>query len=326
LLILLDFRLVRKKRLLIIGCGDVLQRALPWLCQRFKVYATARSAEKALQLHTLGVYPIHADLDHANTLQRLAGLADFIIHSTPPAEGAADLRTRRLLAAISSRRQTKYPAKTPQNAILSQRRIVYISTSGVYGDHAGEQIDETARQLASTGRALRRISAERQLRSWALRSAYWPQQMRQVCLLRAPGIYALDRLPTARIARGEPGIIASEDSVSNHIHADDLAQAVCLALFRGLPQRAYNVVDDVPHTMSDWFDQVADFTALPRVAKISRQEAQSRLSPTMWSYMNESRRLNNQRAKRELRWRLQYPTTEAFFHTNQGRYIATSKY
>jgi nucleoside-diphosphate-sugar epimerase len=322
LLILLDFRLVRKKRLLIIGCGDVVQRALPWLRQRFKVYATARSAEKAQQLHTLGIHPIIADLDQCQSLARLAGLADLIIHSTPPGEGAADLRTRRLLAALARTPRTRNGARGPQNAILAQRRIVYISTSGVYGDHGGAWIDETSPQLASTGRALRRISAENQLRQWAQnRSA-----PRRVCLLRAPGIYALDRLPTARIARGEPSIIASEDSVSNHIHANDLAHAVCLALFRGLPQRSYNIVDDAPHTMSEWFDQVSDFTALPRVPKLSRPEAQSRLSPTMWSYMNESRRLSNQRAKRELRWRLQHPTTEAFFHANQGRYIATSKY
>lgn len=311
---------MRKKRLLIIGCGDVVQRALPWLRQRFKVYATARSADKAQQLHTLGIHPIIADLDQRPTLSRLAGLADLIIHSTPPGEGDSDQRTRRLLATLARAQRTR--ARNPQNAILAQRRIVYISTSGVYGDHAGAWIDETSPQLASTGRALRRISAEHQLRQWAQnRSA-----PRRVCLLRAPGIYALDRLPTARIARGEPGIIASEDSVSNHIHANDLAHAVCLALFRGLPQRSYNIVDDAPHTMSEWFDQVSDFTALPRVPKLSRQEAQSRLSPTMWSYMNESRRLSNQRAKRELRWRLQYPTTEAFFHANQGRYIATSKY
>ncbi|WP_348944469.1 NAD-dependent epimerase/dehydratase family protein [Chitinibacter sp. FCG-7] len=311
---------MRKKRLLIIGCGDVIRRALPWLLQRFKVYATARRADKALQLHTLGIHPIVADLDQRRTLARLAGLADLIIHSTPPGEGKADLRTRRLLAALSQPRTCG--ALAPQNAILAQRSIVYISTSGVYGDHGGAWIDETSPQLASTGRALRRISAENQLRQWARAQS----AKRRVCLLRAPGIYALDRLPTARIARGEPGIIASEDSVSNHIHADDLAHAVCLALFRGLPQRSYNIVDDAPHTMSEWFDQVSDFTALPRVAKLSREDAQSQLSPTMWSYMNESRQLSNQRAKRELRWRLQYPTTEAFFHANQGRYIATRKY
>ena len=310
---------MRKKRLLIIGCGDVIQRALPWLQQRFKVYATARSEEKARQLHTLGVHPIRADLDHAAGLHRLAGLADLIIHSMPPpAAGAHDLRTRRLLAALSRPRHEKNTRSTAQRVILAQRRMVYISTSGIYGDHAGASVTETSRQLAKTGRALRRICAERQLRQWARPNAGGQQANRQICILRAPGIYALDRLPTARISRGEPGINPSEDSMSNHIHAADLAHAVCLALFRGLPQRSYNIVDDQPHPMSEWFDQVADFVQLPRVDKVSRAQAQALLSPTMLSYMNESRRIDNQRAKRELKWQPAYPTSEIFFELNKG--------
>ncbi|WP_410498680.1 SDR family NAD(P)-dependent oxidoreductase [Chitinibacter sp. S2-10] len=291
--------------------------------QRFTVYATARGIDKALQLHALGVYPIVADLDQRGSLSRLADMADYIIHSTPPStDGSDDVRTRRLLAAISRPRRAAHATQP----ILSQRRVAYISTSGVYGDHAGAWLDETSRQLAKNGRALRRVSAERQLRSWALRQSLATDRPTRVSIVRAPGIYALDRLPTARIARGEPGINAAEDSVSNHIHADDLAHAVCLALFRGLPQRAYNIVDDEPHGMSEWFDQVADFTALPRVAKISRAEAQSQLSPAMLSYLNESRQIDNRRAKKELRWHPKYPATAAFFAQNKGRYIATSKY
>ncbi|WP_246307963.1 NAD-dependent epimerase/dehydratase family protein [Chitinibacter bivalviorum] len=313
---------MRKKRLLIIGCGDVVQRALPWLTQRFTVYATVRSAEKAIQLLTLGVHPIIADLDQRGSLKRIAGIADYLIHSAPPGEGQGDARTKKLLAAISRPRGAQQ-----HRAILSQppRRAVYISTSGIYGDHQGVWIDETSPQCATTARALRRISAERQLRHWSI-SQSLQASATQISIVRAPGIYALDRLPTARIERGDPGLIVTEDSVSNHIHADDLARAVCLALFRGLPQRAYNIVDDEPHAMSTWFDQVADFTGLPRVGRISRAQAQQQLSPVMLSYLNESRQIANQRAKRELRWRLRYPTTDVFFLQNKGMYIATTKY
>ncbi|WP_373975011.1 NAD-dependent epimerase/dehydratase family protein [Chitinibacter sp. SCUT-21] len=317
---------MRKKRLLIIGCGDVLQRALPWLTQRFKVYATARNADKARQLHTLGVTPILADLDQHPILQRIAALADYLIHSAPPEQGHGDQRTRRLLAALSTRNAHSAPARRHKKPILAQRRLVYISTSGVYGDHSGAWINETSSQKARNARALRRVDAEQQLRAWAKRQSFLNQHPTQICIARAPGIYALDRLPTARIARGEVGIVASEDSVSNHIHAADLAHAVCLALFRGKAQRTYNIVDDVPGTMSEWFDQVADFTRLARVPKVSREQAQTLLSPTMLSYMNESRRIKNQRAKRELRWSLKYPDTATFFAQHQGQYIATTKY
>ncbi len=320
---------MRKKRLLIIGCGDVVQRALPWLQRRFKVYATARSADKALALHTLGVYPIRADLDQPRTLRRLAGLADYWLHSAPPAEAAGEPRTQHLLAALLRPRQHRraHRATHRQAAILAQppRRAVYISTSGVYGDHQGRWLTESSRQLARTTRACRRQWAEQSWRAAARRQGRAGRPLR-VSLLRAPGIYALDRLPTARLARGEPGIVASEDSLSNHIHAADLAQAMVLALFRGRPLRSYNIVDDAPHTMGEWFDQVADFTGLPRVARISRAEAQTQLSPTMLSYLNESRQLSNQRAKRELRWRLRYPSTADFFAAHTGEYVATRKY
>lgn len=288
---------MKKPRLLIVGCGDVVRRALPWLKQRFTVYATARSKESAIQLNTLGVKPIYADLDQPKSLAKLAGIAQYLIHSAPPGEGHGDARTQALLAAISH-------AKFKRNEILPQRlqRAVYISTSGVYGDCGGEWIDETHPLQAQSARALRRVDAETQLRNWAGRHGV------RLSILRAPGIYAAERLPLERIRRGEPVLHANEDSYSNHIHADDLAHALCLALFRGLPLRTYNIVDDEPHKMGDYFTQIADFAQLPPPPRISRAAAQSQLSPALLSYLNESRQISNARAKRELRLRLHYPT------------------
>ena len=290
---------MKKPRLLIIGCGDVVRRALPWLVQRFTVYATARSYESSLQLNTLGVKVIRADLDSPQTLSRLSGLAQYLIHSAPPGAGQGDPRTRALIAELG---------RAPR--ILPLRRAVYISTSGVYGDCGGVWIDENAPRRATQARSLKRIAAENQLRQWSRRQAI------ALSILRAPGIYAAERLPIARIQRGDPSIQACEDGFSNLIHADDLAHALCLALFRGLPLRAYNIADDAPHPMGDWFDLVADHHKLPRPARISREAAQQLLSPAMLSYLNESRRINNTRAKRELGLTLAYPSAEDFFAGN----------
>ncbi|WP_201799936.1 NAD-dependent epimerase/dehydratase family protein [Andreprevotia sp. IGB-42] len=310
---------IRRPRLLIVGCGDVLQRALPWLLQRFRIYATARSAEAAAALRALGVMPVAADLDQRTGLARLAGVAQWLVHSAPPANnGPSDLRTRRLLAALALRRASQQAilphASTParRGASVHPARAVYIGTSGVYGNCHGSWVQETRNTAPDTDRARRRASAERTLRAWARR------QQVQLALLRAPGIYAAERLPVARIQRSEAAIAAAEDSYSNHIHADDLAHAVCLALFRGKPLRVYNASDDAPHRMGDWFDQVADHLALPRPPRISRADAQHVISPGLLSYLNESRRLDNRRIKAELRLQLRWPTAEAFLAASKA--------
>ncbi|GGP26190.1 NAD-dependent dehydratase [Silvimonas amylolytica] len=294
-----------KPRLLIAGCGDVVSRALPWLLQRFRVYVLCRRADQADHLRAMGVVPILADLDQPATLSRLAGLRATLIHSVPPAtHGETDLRTRKLLSAIQ-----KPAPRNSKSTILAQppRPAVYISTTGVYGNADGHWLDESRGARPDSARARRRADAEQQLRSWARRTG------RPLAILRAPGIYAEGRLPTARIERGEPVIRREEDSWSNHIHADDLAHAVCLALFRGRPLRTYNVVDDAPSRMGDWFDEVADASKLPRPARITREEAQLQLSPAILSYLGESRRLRNLRLKQELRVHLRWPTTSSFF-------------
>ncbi|WP_245615790.1 SDR family oxidoreductase [Andreprevotia chitinilytica] len=289
---------------MIVGCGDVLARALPWLSQRFRIYATARSTEAAARLRSLGVVPVAVDLDQRISLKRLACLADWLIHSAPPANaGKTDQRTRRLVAGLHANRQRKNEILSHPSA-PTRRRAVYISTSGVYGNGDGAWLDETHPIAPDTDRAQRRASAEHTLRGWAR------HQNVQLALLRAPGIYAADRLPRTRIERGEPAIQSTEDSFTNHIHADDLAHAICLALFRGKPLRVYNACDDAPHKMGDWFDTVADHLGLPPPPRVSRAEAQRVLSPAMLSYLNESRRLKNRRLKEELRVRLQHPTAK----------------
>ena len=111
-----------------------------------------------------------------------------------------------------------------------------------------------------------------------------------------------------RIRQGTPVLTADDDVYTNHIHADDLARAAVAAIFHGRPNRAYNVTDDGPMKMGGWFDAVADAFRLPRPPRVTWEEALHRIAPMLLSFMQESRRLDNDRMKRELRVRLKYGT------------------
>jgi len=280
--------------LLIIGCGDVALRTIPLLKQGYRVFALVRNAAYFAKLRSMGVVPILGDLDDRASLVRIAGLADAVLHfAPPPNSGVHDTRTRNLLSALSPRqgRRKSLP-----------KHLVYISTSGVYGDCGGEWVDETRPLKSTTQRSRRRVDAELQIRKWA------KQNRVKASILRVPGIYAGDRLPLNRLQQGTPGIIASEDSYTNHIHADDLARISMAALLRGQAGRVYHASDDSQLKMGEYFDSVADRFNLSRVPRISRAEAQRVLPETLLSFMNESRRLTNRRMKRELKVILRYPT------------------
>jgi len=290
----------RATRLLLIGGGDVAFRTLACLPRRWRVTALVREGPQVKRLRSAGVRVVVGDLDDGTGLDRLAGQADRIVYSAPPASDAdGDPRLRRALAALSARSVA--------------RCLVYISTSGIYGDHRGALVAETAAQHTVSGRALRRVAAERLVRDWGRRLGV------ATAILRAPGIYGAERLPVARLRAGTSAIEADADSWSNHIHADDLARACALALLRGRGGRAYNLCDDQPLRMGDYFDAVADRFGLPRPPRLPIEAVRERVGPMLWSFMAESRRLDNRRARRELRLRLRYPTVASFLETIDGR-------
>lgn len=277
------------QKLLIVGCGDVARRTLPHLLGHYRVYALLRDPAQFAFWRDRGARPLLADLDRASTLKRIAGLADIVLHFAPPPEhGTVDTRTHRLLAALARGKSL------PQ-------RLVYISTSGVYGDCAGARIDETRAPRPATARAARRVDAERQLRRFGCR------HRTRVCILRAPGIYAAERLPIERLCRGVKALASADDVFTNHVHADDLAVLACAALRHGRANRCYNASDDSEMKMGEYFDLVADRFSLPRAPRIARSDAAQQLSPLQLSFMSESRRLDNRRIKKELRARLRYP-------------------
>lgn len=287
----------RRERVLIVGCGDVGMRASLALGRgrRARLLALTSSPQRGDELRASGLVPLMGDLDDPASLRRLSSLATRVLHLAPPATDQPirwerDGRTRNLTRALATRGR---PVK-----------LVYASTTGVYGDCAGEWVAETRPVAPSTPRATRRVDAEEQLRWWGRAMGV------DVSVLRIPGIYAPDRAggPRERLLKGTPVLRSEDDVYTNHIHADDLARACAKALWWRAPQRVVNVSDDTVLKMGDYFDWVADHYGLPRPERIARSGAEQRVSLMVLSFMNESRRLRNDRLKRELKLKLQFPT------------------
>lgn len=284
------------------GCGDVGLRLLAQRKSRpanVRIIATARRPEQLAEIRAAGALPLACDLDNRRSVARLAGLGGWLIHLAPPQDtGKVDRRTNALIAACGRRAWRAH-------VVGKRLRWSYVSTSGVYGDHQGAWVSETSALKPSNVRAVRRVAAEQSLRAFGKRSGV------HVALLRAPGIYAENRLPIDRLRQGLPALLPDEDVFTNHIHAAELARACWLALWRGRPGRSYNISDDTRLKMGDYFDTVAEALQLPRPLRLPMAELSQKVSPMMLSFMRDSRRLRNDRMKTELRLRLRVPDVNA---------------
>ncbi len=276
----------------IIGCGDIGQRtAKLWIARHGTVSALVRSMQP---LTHPGITLVKGDLDDANSLTHLSLQNALLFYfAPPPNHGATDPRLRNMLAVI-----------TPENQPI---KIVYISTSGVYGDCQGDWVTEDTPTHPRSERGRRRLDAEMALQDWQ-RSTGVP-----VIILRVPGIYGPGRLPIDRIKQGVPVVREEEAPYSNRIHADDLAR-ICIAAAQCSHScetaQIYNVSDGNPSSMTDYFNKTADLLGLPRPPTVSMAEARTQLTAGMLSFLDESRRIDNRKMREELDVELLYPTLE----------------
>lgn len=301
-------RRFRRPRLLLLGCGDVGLRIARLVAARARVFGVVRRQDAAASVRASGAVPIVADLDARGASDRLARLATRVVHlAPPPAQGPQDPRTRRALTRLLRPQGASMVARGLSCALgpTAPDRWVYVSTTGVYGDRAGGWVDERTPPAPTSDRARRRVHAERTLRGAAARGSI------RLAVLRAPGIYAADRLPLDRIRAGTPALRDEDDGWTNHVHADDLARACWVASLRAASPRTFDAVDASRMKMGQWFDLVADAHGLPRPPRVPRQEIARHVSPAMLSFMQESRRIRGERMGRELRLRLRYPTVRA---------------
>lgn len=282
----------------IIGCGDIGRRVaglyLKALSQQadVKINAVVSSNESKKECETIGLEAFVIDLDNDDVSEALLihghkiENAPLFYFAPPPSLGREDTRLSHFLSSLSHQ----------------PKRIVLISTTGVYGDSKGEWIDESFELSPEADRAHRRLSAETALKAWAERYS------RAYIILRVPGIYAKDRLPLVRLKKKLPVVKRSEAAWTNRIHADDLAQVCQKAMESTISGEIYNVTDGHPSTMTDYFNQVADYAGLAHPPQISMQEAELTLSAGMVSYLRESRRISNAKMLKELKVKLLYPS------------------
>ena len=277
------------KDVLIVGCGDIGVRVARLVQQAGgDVIGLARSEVGAGRLLALGIDPVMANLDDAASLNALPTAGKLIFYfAPPPGGGPFDSRMRNFCQAVDS---GQAPAK-----------VVYISTSGVYGDCRGEWVTEQTPINPQTSRAQRRADAEETLLEWSKRRAV------PVAILRVTGIYGPGRLPLARIQQGHPILREEESPPTNRIHADDLADVCIRAAEKAVDGDIFNVSDGQPGTMTQYFNTVCDLLGLQRLQQIDMQEAQQVMNPMMLSYLTETRRMDNRKMMEQLGVTLMYP-------------------
>ena len=281
------------RNIFIIGCGDIGRRvARLALAAGASVHGLVRSAEHAADLEKLGIRPIVGNLDDPATLTDLpTGGATVFYFAPPPGGGLTDPRVRSFCASIA-------PGKEP-------RKVIYMSTSGVYGDCGGDLVTEETPPNPQTARGKRRLDAETAFREWGAAHGV------AVVILRVTGIYGPGRFPVSQLASGQPVLNEREAPLTNRIHADDLARVCLAAAARGEDGDIFNVSDGHPTTMTHYFNAVADLLGYPRPSQVSLEEARNVMSPLMLSYMSESRRMDNRLMLARLGIELLYPDLES---------------
>lgn len=278
-------------RALIVGCGYLGQRLARVLNSDFALYGIVRSTTTVRVLRGLKIQPIVLDLDavtHQDISPTWYENSLLFYFAPPPLDGESDTRLHRFLNALTSRPLV----------------LVYVSTTGVYGDLRGATADETTAINPQTHRARRRASAEEITRVWCHEHA-----VRRV-VLRVPAIYGPRRLPLARLRGGDPIIAENESPIINRIHVDDLVQACAAVASNDNARGIYNVTDGNAMTMTAYLKCVAKLANIPLPPTISMEEAHLTLDTAMLSYLDESRRISNERMINELGVKLKYANVD----------------
>lgn len=284
-------------RLLIAGCGDIGLRIARLWPHSGEVTGLTRSRSVLARLAAQGMQAWHADLDSPEPLSfpDMAPQQTHIIYLAPPATGSVqDRRLEKFLSALP------WPPAS----------FCYCSTSGVYGDRKGAWVDEAVPPSPVTDRARRRAWAESRVLEWRRNVET------RAMILRVPGIYGPGRLPLDKLKAGLPLIRPEEAPWTNLIQAEDLARAFIACIQHGRPGEIYNVAGGEPVTVTDYYLTVARVAGLEAPGFISLEEAQRTYSPERLSFLNESRRLDTSKMRRELRPGLRYAELEQGVHAS----------
>ena len=274
--------------LFIVGCGAIGRRIASLALEQGVAVCSFSRKEAGLP----GTRHFTGTLDDPATLRGLPTKGAGVIYlAPPPGGGNQETRVAAFCAAVP-------PGEEPA-------KLVYISTSGVYGDCAGAAVTEESEPDPQTSRGKRRLHGERLFQAWGRERGV------PVVILRVTAIYALDRLPVSQLSSGQPVLREEESLPSNRIHADDLSRICLAALERGKDGDIFNVSDGTSGTMTAYFNAAADALGLPRPPQVTMEEARRVMTPLMISYFSESRVVDSGKMLRELGIKLLYPDLES---------------
>lgn len=259
-------------------------RALAALLPDAAIVATARSAEAAGELKSLGVEAVLFDGTAPLPVGALDGVSHVLASVPPGDEGDPVVRHcgEQLRAA---------------GAI---RWVGYLSTTGVYGDHQGGWVDETTPLTPAGRRGERRVTAERQ---WLELFAGRPEV--SVQLFRLAGIYGPGRSQFRAVREGTARRLVKPGQVFSRIHVDDIAQVLKASIERPRDGAAYNLCDDEPAPPQNVVAFAAELLGIDPPPEVAFEDAD--LSPMARSFYGESKRVSNTLIKEELGVRLRFP-------------------
>lgn len=238
------------------------------------VIGTTRSAGKAEALRGAGVTPILWPGDLGAALEHATHV---LASAAPDAGGDPFLRA------------------APQIAGARAEWVGYLSATAVYGDHQGGWVDEDTPPAPASERGRWRVAAEDQWRASGL----------PVHIFRLAGIYGPGRGPFEKVRNGTARRIVKPGQVFGRIHVQDIAQSLRASIARPNPGAVYNLSDDDPAPPEDVLAEAARLLGLPLPPAIPFDQAD--LTPMARSFYGESKRVRNDRIKRELGVALRYP-------------------
>ena len=269
-----------KKTLLSIGLGysaDFLARVL--LPQGWVIYGTTRRPNKANMMTESGVIPL---IFPSSKLNNVVETVDNILISAAPTEHGDPI-----LVELKDRLE-----------VMGSRLnwVGYLSTTGVYGDHSGDWVDERTLLAPKTKRGKWRRLAEQQWRDI-------PDL--PIHIFRLAGIYGPGRGPFIKLRDEKSKRIVKKGQVFNRIHVADIAQVLAASIQKPTPGKIYNVSDDEPAPPQDVITFAAQLMGIPNPPEVCFDEAD--LSPMAHSFFSENKRVSNRRMKNELNISLLYP-------------------
>jgi len=270
-------------KLLVFGMGYTAKALLREWPEDLSVDATVttRTAEKAGTLRDQG---LTTRIFPGDDLSAEIAAATHILVSAGPVDGRDPVlaEVRDLLA-------------NAQNL----KWVGYLSTTGVYGDHQGDWVDEDTALTPSTARGRARVAAEAEWQ--ALHYAHGLP----LHIFRLAGIYGPGRGPFAKVRAGTARRIIKDGQVFSRCHVEDIAQVLIASIRQPRPGGVYNICDDDPAPPQDVIAYAAELLGLPVPPEVPFDQAE--LGPMARSFYAESKRVRNDRIKTELGVHLRYP-------------------